>query len=209
MDKFWFKALMFIIIIGGLALIGFRYMQDHNMDTKRITAKDIRKIYETETVIGDVDYIEIQIATEGEEGIGYSTPVKINNKNDVSYLVNELNNCEKISDEDVLKGAGYDEGPLVTFYMSDKTILYAGVTTAEDGNTEFFVAKSADYGDKINYKLLANDQIEQYVKSLYSKYNVRANEQLEKDDNTNEKTNVNTNTNTNIVSNANVVNNTH
>ena len=66
MDKFWFKALMFIIIIGSLALIGFRYMKDNNMDAKRITAKDIRKIYETETVIGDVDYIEIQIATEGE-----------------------------------------------------------------------------------------------------------------------------------------------
>ncbi len=175
-NKILYKVLMFIIIMGVLIFIGFNQMNKNKIDKNKVSVNDVKDIF-NEKVIGEVDFIEIQTEMNDENGLGYSAPVSVSDRNSIYYLRNELNNCERMDENEVLNGGSYEGSPIVTFYMNDETVLYSAISKDEDGKTIFYVAKNVDLGDKINYKLLVEDDIEEYVINLYNQNKTKVNDQ--------------------------------
>ena len=198
MKKYLFKVLFFIVVIGILILIGSREMKRRGINQKNFSVDDLVDVYEANNLLGTLQYAEVQIFEENpKDADSYKEVVKVDEKNDLYLLRNELNNSRQLTQDEITPGGDYEGCALVTLYLNDGTKLYCGINQFYEGNNMFFIAKEMDLGDKINYITLSEDDVYEYVEDLYKKY---------ANNNTNANTNTNTNTNTSSTTNSNISN---
>lgn len=172
MNKFWVKAIAFVVIIGLLIILGSREMKKRGINQKNFSPEDVTDIYESYNVIGSVDYIEIEIADSAADTDGYSykAPLGITDKNEISLLRNELNNSEELGKDEAKTVGDYFACSRVTFHLKNGEKLYCGIDSNLINSGMFFVSKTDFYEDRTNYKVLSGDDISKQVIDLYNKY---------------------------------------
>lgn len=122
----------------------------------------------TSNIISSVSYMEIEIIdTESKEGLQYTVPLKIADKNAIEKLCNLINSSKKYTQEELAKNGAYDfldDAPIVTFYLKNGNKIHVIVS-----ENEFATCINDDYSDKILYK--ASSNIKSVVYQIYSEFN--------------------------------------
>lgn len=181
MKSYLSKMLLFVVIMGGLLLIGLNQMKMRGIDGKSLSASDIEHIYNHEEIIKDVDYIEIQTSNNAADNANANSNtttataestenniVKVDDKNKVSYLTVELNNNIEIDEKDADRIDSYANCPLVIISQKDGGKYYVKIGNYENNSNKFIVAKDPDFSDKAYYQTLSGDDIYEYVLGLYN-----------------------------------------
>ena len=126
-----------------------------------------------ESIIKETKYIHISILDENGQGLEYTDPLQINDKNIIDYLVGELNNSEEINPAEFVEEGfiNYEGAPILDFYCEDGSVLHiVGMTLSEqyDNVFVFYVETIVDEGGP-TYKLNSSIDLEEYIYDLYQK----------------------------------------
>lgn len=124
------------------------------------------------SVIKGIDYIKISILDENAQGLEYTEPINIVDKNVIDYLVKELNNSEQLSQEFLEENFMSFEGdPSLEFVQTDGTIVnvvgHNVYWEPYENKFVFHVSTESNEGNKKVYKLKSSVDLTTYINNLY------------------------------------------
>lgn len=126
---------------------------------------------ESKNPIKETEYIEISILDKNAQGLEFTEPVQIADEEIINYLVEELNNSEKLSTEFMEENfIDFEGAPKVEFLQKDGTIatVVGDVFTGSYENKfVFHVSTRWDEEDKTTYKLNSTADLTKYIYDLY------------------------------------------
>lgn len=124
----------------------------------------------TNKILSDIKYIEVQIEDTEAQGLKHKEPIKIEDKNVLSKLEETINLGEKYEPKST---AWPDISPMVTFYLENGD-QYVGYTATffsnveeDEGNYITIFNKKDENTTKVTYKVKEN--LDKYFIDLYNK----------------------------------------